>query len=187
MINSRIIIRQRALPPSKLSTIPLSNPKHFEDIPVVKNEWYILGSLPKLLKQKAGYHEFYADLHREYGDIVRFSLMGTQCVSITRPDNIKEVYLTNQAAPLRETLIPWMQYRKDKGISLGVAMQLSQFDQNEEEWRKFRRPIAKLLNPELVASYVPRIAKIALSLAETLRLTNQKDLKVVVDAFTVKE
>ncbi|CAE7702590.1 CYP27A1, partial [Symbiodinium microadriaticum] len=57
-------------------------------------------------------------------------------------------------------------------------MELSQFTQNEEEWRRYRRPIAMLLRPDLVKSYISRVAHVASDLADTLRQTDAKPLSI---------
>lgn len=153
-------------------------PKPFHEIPSPTDELPYLGSILTLIQEKQGYHIFYESLHKKYGDIVRFKLLGEDQISIARADLIKEVYLTNQTAPLRPALDPWVMYRKKKGIPLGVTMQLSKTDQDEDEWRKYRKPVSKLLRPSLVSSYVPRVAQVGLDWATTLRKTNSQPLQV---------
>lgn len=151
--------------------------KPYHDLPS-PSELPYFGSLISLIQEKDGYHVFYENLHRKYGDIVRFTLLGKPYVSIARADLIKDVYLTNQTAPLRDVLDPWVMYRQKRKIPLGVTMQLSKYEQDEEEWRKYRRPVAKLLRPTLVASYVPRVAHVGLDWAATLRELNSTPLTV---------
>lgn len=162
-----------------LSTAAKTEVKPYDSIPGPgRSELPIVGSLPEFLKTKDGYHQFYYNMHQKYGDVVKFSILGEQYVSVCRPDHIKEAYVSYQSTPLREGLEPWTSYRQDRNIPLGVTMELSQFSQNEEEWRKYRRPIATLLKPDLVRSYVPRVAHVANDLVETMRLTNQKSVNI---------
>jgi cytochrome P450 len=154
-----------------------ASPKPFHEIPG-PSEYPILGSFIDLAKEKAGYHIFYKNLHDKYGEIVRFSIFDRQIISISGANMIKEVYASNQSAPLRETLDFWVMYRKSRNLPLGVTMQLSQLDQDEAEWRRFRKPIAKLLRPAYVSTCIPRVSQIALDLANTLRQSNQSPLSV---------
>jgi cytochrome P450 len=174
---SRTILRRALSLKASTPTPPLSL-KPFDEIPGPKNELPFLGSLLSLITEKKGYHIFYENLHRQYGDIVKFKLMGDDCISISRADLIKEVYLTNQTAPLRQALDPWVMYRHKRNLPLGVTMQLSKTDQDEEEWRKYRRPIAKLLRPSLVSSYVRRVAYVGLDWTSTLHATAAKPIKI---------
>jgi hypothetical protein len=96
------------------STPPAQTVKPFHEIPC-PNELPYLGSILTLIQEKQGYHIFYENLHKKYGDIVRFKFLGEEQISIARADLIKEVYLTNQTAPLRPTLEFWLMYRKKKG------------------------------------------------------------------------
>eukprot|EP00300_Choanocystis_sp_HF-7_P029008 c3524_g1_i1.p1 GENE.c3524_g1_i1~~c3524_g1_i1.p1 ORF type:complete len:531 (+),score=128.31 c3524_g1_i1:40-1632(+) len=150
--------------------------KDYSDIPG-PSEVPFLGSLLEVIKEKRGYHVFIENLHKQYGDIVRWTIMGKKNVSITNPDRIKEVYLANQSAPLRAALIPWTDYRIKNNLPLGVAMELSDHSEHslkEESWRKYRRPIAKLLHPELIAKYVQRVSLVGVDLAKTVSESNQK-------------
>lgn len=156
---------------------PTSTVKPFHEIPGPSELPYV-GSIFALIKEKDGYHVFYENLHKQYGDIVRFELLGKKYVSISRADLIKEVYLSNQTAPLRDVLDPWVMYRRKRNIPLGVTMQLSEHEQDEEEWRKYRRPVAKLLRPALVASYVPRVAQVGLDWVKTLHELQSKPIHV---------
>ena len=157
---------------STLNTI-----KSYEDIPG-PSELPIFGSLISFIRTTGGYHMFSYNLHEKYGDIVRYSLLGRKNISIRRADHIKEVYVSNQSSPLREALVPWKNAREAINMPMGVTMELSQLFQDENEWRKFRRPVAKLLRPELVASYLPRVSHIGMDFTNALRNTNQNELKV---------
>ena len=138
----------------------------------------IFGSLFDLLGEKGGYHLFYEKLHKSYGDVVRFTLLGVNQISVSRPEFIKDVYLTNQSAPLREALYPWTNYRASRGLPLGVTMELSDQVQSEENWRKYRRAVAKLLRPEVVASFVPRVAHVGLDLGKAFKELKQEEIGV---------
>jgi cytochrome P450 len=72
------------------------------------------------------------------------------------------------------TCIYTAMYRKARNIPLSITMSLSQNDNDEEGWRKFRRPVAKLLRPEIVTSYVPRVSQVALDFVNTLNATGLK-------------
>lgn len=159
-------------PESKTSALP------FDKMPGPKNELPIIGSLLDFIKSEDGYHMYFHDLHKKYGDVVKCNIMGEISVTVCRPDHIKEAYLIQQNIPLRESLLPWIMYRKSRNIPLGVTMQLSQFERDEEEWRKYRRPIAKLLMPELVKSYVSRVSHVARDLTESLRQTQQQGIRI---------
>ena len=158
-----------------LSSKPEIRP--FEEIPGPK-ELPVVGSLVKFLQTKEGYHEFFHNMHQEHGDVVKFSIMGAQAVSVCRPEHIKEVYTTNQSSPLREALEPWVIYRKERNLPLGATLELSQYTQDEEAWRKYRRPISMLLRPELVTSYVKRVSHVASDLADALRMTNSEPVSL---------
>ena len=144
-----------------------------------KQELPFFGSLFPLIKEKDGYHVFIEKMHQQFGDIIRYSVMGKHSVSVSRPDHIKEIYTTNQSAPLRESLEPWSNYRLDRGLPLGVALELNQVAQDEERWRKYRRPIAKLLRPEIVNSYVDRVSYVGLDLADTFEKMNQQEVPIL--------
>ena len=151
--------------------------KPYSDIPGPR-EIPFIGSFFGLLGQPDGYHMFYEKLHKTYGDIARFTVFGVKQISVSRPEHIQEVYFSNQSAPLRESLDPWVNYRISRGLPLGVAMELSQRVQDEDKWRRFRRPVAKLLRPELVASYVPRVAHVGLDLVKALKELKGQELGV---------
>jgi cytochrome P450 len=157
-------------------TRPAAQP--FDKMPGPQNELPILGSLLDFIKAEEGYHMYFHDLHKQYGDVVKCNIMGDVSVSVCRPDHIKEAYLLQQSTPLRESLLPWVMWRKSRNVPLGVTMQLSQFDQDEAEWRKYRRPIANLLKPDLVKSYVSRVSHVACDLSDSLRQTQQQPVNI---------
>ncbi len=141
----------------------------YEDIPHEKGLPFF-GSLFDFIKS-GGYNNFYSELHKKHGEIFRFKMLGKNNVSVSSADHIKETYLLNQAYPLRETVEPWVAYRKKRGLPLSIVMSLSPGDEDYDSWKRFRNAVKGLLEPKLVASYTPRVVTVAQDFVQGLAQT----------------
>jgi cytochrome P450 len=78
--------------------------------------------------------------------------------------------MTNQVGPERTTTEAWVQYRIDNNLSVGVTQA------NGEEWKKLRSAFLKLLSPQVVDSYVSRVADIALGFNQWVEANEKNNI-----------
>jgi cytochrome P450 len=139
----------------------LFNIKSFDAVPGPK-PYPILGNANLFFSKP--YYKVHEDLKADYGNLVKFKMFSEESVLkillktkvlVSDPEEIQKVFMSNQVGPERTNMEAWIQYRIDNNLSLGVTQV------NGEEWKRLRSGFLKLLSPQVVDSYVSRVADIA--------------------------
>jgi len=72
--------------------------------------------------------------------------------------------------PMRPRMEPWVMYRKEKNLPIGIAQLIGnnikpdQVDEETEEWKLHRHTISDLLKPAFISKYTDRIAQVGQNL-----------------------
>ncbi|KAK4037016.1 hypothetical protein OUZ56_029060 [Daphnia magna] len=105
-------------------------------------------NIPRLL-------DGFADLHRQYGEIVKLKMGNTPSVLLFNPNDIKTMFDHEGKYPQRPTFDALKDYRKRKYQTVGIV------PDNGEEWYRMRQNVQVLLKLKTVHSYWNRQQAVA--------------------------
>jgi cytochrome P450 len=121
------------------------------------------------VKKRGRHYELFDEWHRQYGDIVKVPINGKNEFFLFNPDDIATAFRMESKFPQRTNVEPWALYRKLRNLPVGITME------DGPAWKRVRDSIAKLLQPETVATYVHRMSQVAGDYAELVGLEAGKD------------
>nr|QUF59381.1 cytochrome p450 CYP3047A1 [Brachionus angularis] len=167
-----------------LSTITNAKLKTYDEIPGPKG-YPIVGNLFSI-KELGGefttnrFDKFVQELYNQYGELVKWSILGHKQIFIYNPDHAKLVFQVEGQIPIRPVVIPWQIYSKRKNYPPGLI------NSQGEEWKKQRSASNPIVaRPKSVVTYLDTHNKITNEFIQILNnnFKTKQDNSFIVDKF----
>eukprot|EP00761_Pharyngomonas_kirbyi_P013718 gb/GECH01013747.1/.p1 GENE.gb/GECH01013747.1/~~gb/GECH01013747.1/.p1 ORF type:complete len:556 (+),score=141.18 gb/GECH01013747.1/:1-1668(+) len=145
--------------------------KPFSEMPNL-NDWTGWGCFidmaKKAVQEKKGTSLIFRDWRERYHHTpaYRWKLPWTsENITLFEPEDYAAVFRETQSkgkVPFRALVEPWIQYRKDRGLPIGITQE------RDEEWKRLRTAANQIMLPKVVSSMILRMDECAKNYAQTL-------------------
>eukprot|EP01087_Luapelamoeba_hula_P014562 TRINITY_DN428_c0_g1_i1.p1 TRINITY_DN428_c0_g1~~TRINITY_DN428_c0_g1_i1.p1 ORF type:complete len:606 (-),score=103.80 TRINITY_DN428_c0_g1_i1:43-1860(-) len=152
--------------------------KPYSEMPGPKGLPFI-GQLRDLMNHTRQRQELWDKWYKEFGPIFKYTVLGEDQVMIYDPELIKDVFSEEPLWPQREALPAWVKYREVRKLPLGMALA------QDQEWKRYRSVVNKLLVPANVDAHVERVWDVASKMSSDVHRRLNKNNQAVGFADTI--